>query len=73
MIDSKETHIYGAYKEFNDNPSRYGGRLNSHIDAKWTYPDHFAHDNYQRGHLPQVCITASGWKAVILAFIFRAD
>lgn len=50
----------------------HGPRLGPHVDATWTYPEHFAHDLYQRGHLPQLCITASGWKARVLAWIFRA-
>jgi hypothetical protein len=66
MEKNKNKHIYGSYGDFS------GEKLKSHVKATWTYPDHFAHDNYQRGHLPQVCIVASGWKAKILAFIFRA-
>jgi hypothetical protein len=63
---------YGPCKDYRENPDLYGEQLYSHIEAHWTFPDHFLHDNYQRGHLPQLCIHASGWKAKILAFIFRA-
>jgi hypothetical protein len=59
--------VYGPYSEFLRNPTRYGGKLKSHIECEWTSGDHFAHDNYQRGHLPQLCIKASGWKAKLLA------
>ena len=65
-------HIYGAGGDFINNPDNYGGKLKSHVEATWTYPDHFAHCNYQRGHLPQICIVASGWKAKLLGFLFRA-
>lgn len=61
---------YGACPYFLREPQRYGGKLNSHIEADWTSGDHFAHDNYQRGHLPQLCIKASGWKARLLALFF---
>jgi hypothetical protein len=60
-------HVHGPYSEFLRNPSRYGGKLSSHIECQWVDTDHFAHNNYQRGHLPQLCITASGWKAQLLA------
>jgi len=43
------------------------GRLGSHIEAEWTTPEHWAHNNYERSHLPQLCIRASGWKARLLA------
>lgn len=46
------------------------GRLGSHSQAEWTTPEHFAHNNYQRSHLPQLIIKASGWKARLLALIF---
>jgi hypothetical protein len=59
--------VYGPYSDFLRNPDKYGGKSNSHIEAKWTSGDHFAHNNYGRGHLPQLCITASGWKARLLA------
>lgn len=45
------------------------GRRGSHIEAKWTTPEHFAHNSYDRSHLPQICIKASGWKARIIAFV----
>lgn len=45
------------------------GRQSSHIEACWTTPDHFAHNNYERSHLPQLCVEASGWKACIIAII----
>jgi len=60
---------YGPYSEFLRNPTRYGGKLKSHIECEWTLVDHFAHNNYQRGHLPQLCIIASGWKAKLLALL----
>lgn len=46
------------------------GRLGSHIDSEWTWPEHWAHNNYERSHLPQLCIRASGWKARLLALFF---
>lgn len=52
-------------------PSIHGQPLGAHIEAAWTWPGHFAHDNYQRGHLPQLCIKASGWKAKLLAFFLK--
>ena len=58
---------YGPCSDFLRNPSRYGGTSGSHIKAQWTTWEHFAHDNYGRGHLPQLCITASGWKARLIA------
>jgi hypothetical protein len=70
IFDRINGYVWGAYDEFNKNPFRYGGRLNSHIESTWTSNEHFAHDNYQRGHLPQLCIVASGWKAKLLALIF---
>ena len=61
-----------TYPQLPYDEQKYGKKLNSHISAKWTYPDHWAHDNYQRSHLPQLCIIASGWKAWILAILFNA-
>ena len=61
-------YVWGPYKDYI--PERHGKRLGSHIECKWTTWEHFAHDNYQRGHLPQMCIVASGWKARLLALIF---
>lgn len=61
---------YGAGSVFLRNPEHYGGKWNSHIESQWTTPEHFAHNNYQRGHLPQLCIKASGWKARLLALFF---
>lgn len=49
------------------------GRKGSHIQAEWTTPDHWAHNNYERSHLPQLCIRASGWKARLLALLVRPD
>lgn len=63
-------YVWGAYPEFLRNPNRYGGKGKSHIECQWTSNEHFAHDNYCRGHLPQLCIIASGWKAKLLALIF---
>ena len=63
-------YIWGPYSDFEKNPERYGGKLNSHIESQWTTWEHFAHNNYQRGHLPQLCIVASGWKARLLALFF---
>lgn len=62
--------VYGAYTDYLNEPERYGGNLGAHIEAEWTTPEHWAHNNYQRGHLPQLCICASGWKARLLAAIF---
>ena len=45
------------------------GRRGAHVCAMWTTPEHFAHNNYERSHLPQLCITASGWKARLLALL----
>ena len=45
------------------------GRKSSHIESEWTSPEHWAHNNYQRSHLPQLCVRASGWKARIIAAI----
>lgn len=45
------------------------GRHGAHIEAKWTTPEHFAHNNYEIGHLPQICVIASGWKARLIALI----
>ena len=45
------------------------GRKGAHVHAQWTTPDHWAHNNYERSHLPQLCIRASGWKARLLACI----
>jgi hypothetical protein len=62
--------VYGAYPDFERNPNTYGGKKSAHLESVWTYPDHFAHNNYQYGHLPQICIIASGWKARVLALLF---
>ena len=59
--------IWGPSTEYT--PACHGPQLGAHIEAEWTCPDHFGHDNYQRGHLPQLCIRASGWKARLLAFL----
>lgn len=61
--------IHGAYPEFNKEPESYGGKRGAHIECEWTWTDHFAHNNYERGHLPQLCIIASGWKARLIALI----
>ncbi len=45
------------------------GRKSSHVEAEWTTPEHWAHNNYERSHLPQLCIRASGWRAVVIAAI----
>ena len=45
------------------------GRKGSHVHVQWTTPEHWAHNNYERSHLPQLCVKASGWKAVALAVI----
>lgn len=45
------------------------GRRGAHVHAVWTTPEHFAHNNYERSHLPQLCICASGWKARLLALL----
>lgn len=63
--------VYGPTIDFERAPERYGGKLGAHIEAMWTDPEHWAHDNYQRGHLPQLCIKASGWKARLFALVFR--
>lgn len=55
---------YGPYSDFQ------GEKAKSHIESVWTVPEHFAHNNYERGHLPQLCIKASGWKAKLLALFF---
>lgn len=44
-------------------------KRDSHIEAEWTTPEHWAHNNYERNHLPQLCVRASGWKARIIALI----
>ncbi len=46
------------------------GRKSAHIKAEWTTPEHWSHNNYERSHLPQLNIQASGWKARILALFF---
>jgi hypothetical protein len=69
IVSRLSGHIWGPYSEFLRNPHKYGFPLKSHIECQWTTPEHFAHDNYRRGHLPQLCIKASGWKAKLLAFI----
>jgi hypothetical protein len=45
------------------------GRRGSHIEAMWTTSEHWAHNNYERGHLPQLCVRASGWKARLISLI----
>jgi hypothetical protein len=41
----------------------------SHLESRTIDPEHFG---YMLGHHPlQVCITASGWRAKILKFLFR--
>ena len=45
------------------------GRRGAHIQAEWTTPEHWAHNNYERSHLPQLCVRASGWKARLLALL----
>jgi len=45
------------------------GRNGAHVEAEWTTCEHWAHDNYGRSHLPQLCIRASGWKARLIALI----
>lgn len=49
------------------------GRRGAHVQAEWTTPEHWAHNNYERSHLPQLCIRASGWKARLLAFLVWPD
>ena len=44
-------------------------KLGPHIEAVWTWPGHFAHDSYQRKHLPQINVTASGWIARVIGFV----
>lgn len=63
-------YVYGPYSDFLRNPDKYGGVLGSHIESQWTGNEHFAHSNYNRGHLPQLCIVASGWKARLLSLFF---
>lgn len=60
-------YAYGPYSDFLRDPERYGGKQKSHIESTWTSPEHFAHNNYGRGHLPQLSIVVSGWKARLLA------
>jgi hypothetical protein len=43
----------------------------SRLEADWTWEGHFAYDSFNCKD-PQLCIKASGWKARILGFIFRA-
>lgn len=45
-------------------------KIKSQIRCVWTWPDHFTH--YMGGGDHQLCLTANGWKARILGFIFRA-
>lgn len=45
------------------------GRRGSHLEVEWTTPEHWAHNNYERTHLPQLCVVASGWKARLIALI----
>ena len=47
------------------------GRRGSHVEAQWTTPEHWAHNNYERSHLPQLCVVASGWKARLLALVVQ--
>jgi len=49
------------------------GRRGPHVHAMWTTPEHFAHNNYERSHLPQLCIVASGWNARLLSVIVRPE
>ena len=49
------------------------GRRGAHVQAEWTTPEHWAHNNYERSHLPQLCIRASGWKARLLALLVWPD
>lgn len=56
--------VYGSYSDF------HGKNAKSHIECEWTTPEHIAHNNYERGHLPQLYIKASGWKAKLLALFF---
>jgi hypothetical protein len=63
-------YAWGAYPDYKKDPQLYGSNLSPHIEAQWTTPEHWAHNNYQRGHLPQLCILASGWKARLLALFF---
>lgn len=60
-------YVWGPYPEYIKNQERYGRPLGSHISSDWTTFEHFSHDNYQRGHLPQLCVVASGWKARLLS------
>ena len=50
-------------------PAHHGPQLGAHVESEWTSPEHWAHDNYQRGHLVQFCIKASGWKARLLSLL----
>jgi len=50
--------IWGPSTEYI--PAHHGPQLGAHIEVEWTCPEHFGHDNYQRGHLPQLCVQASG-------------
>ncbi len=57
-----------AYPRYDtDEIHREHGKNSAHIEAEWTTPCHWAHNNYERTHLPQLCIRASGWKAKLLA------
>lgn len=58
---------WGPYETYA--PAHFGPQLGAHVEMEWTCPDHWAHDNYQRGHLPQLCIKASGWKARLLSIL----
>jgi hypothetical protein len=49
------------------------GRHGPHVHAVWTTPEHFAHNNYERSHLPQLCVVASGWKARLIALLVRPE
>jgi hypothetical protein len=72
VVTSCSSHCYqptawGACPQYNERD--FGPRLSSHVNATWTWPEHWSHDNYQRGHLPQLCIQASGWKAKVLSVL----
>ena len=59
--------VWGPNEDYT--PAYHGPQLGAHIESEWTCPDHWAHDNYQRGHLIQLCIKASGWKARLLSIL----
>jgi hypothetical protein len=70
FLERFKGYVWGPYSDFLRNPDKYGGKWGSHINCQWTTMEHFAHNNYQRGHLPQLCIVASGWKARLLSLLF---